>query len=176
MKRYALCGTHGTGKTTVLKDLEEDLRKRNITPVFNTSNARKLHEIGAQINDSGGDFVQYVVQSSHVSRFADVNWFADRCVIDGFAYMAAAKHRGKVTDKCWNIVEQLMREFIPLYTQIFYVPIEFEMENDGIRKADVEYQKEIDQLILKELHSLKNLTIVKGTRDARKQIVLKSIA
>lgn len=175
MKRYALCGTHGTGKTTLLSDLTPHLEKLEIKPVFNTSNARKLFEIGEQINDKGGDFVQYVVQASHVSRFADINWFADRCVIDGWAYMRAARRAGKVSGKCWDVVEHLMNVFVPLYTQIFYTPIEFEMENDGIRKVDTDYQKEVDEYIQRIVLELDNVTIIKGNRDERLSSVLKYI-
>jgi hypothetical protein len=47
------------------------------------------------------------------------------------------------------------------------------MENDGIRKVDTEYQREIDHYMSEELLKYKNVTIVKGSRDERKNIVLK---
>lgn len=176
MKRYALCGAHGTGKTTILKDLEDILtNKLDIKPIFNTSNARKLFEMGVKINDKGDDFVQYVVQASHVSRFAEPNWFADRCVVDGFAYMEASWRKKLISQKCWDTVYTLMHAFTPLYTQIFYVPIEFEMESDGIRKVDIEYQQEIDRYMSTILKNYNNVTIVKGSREERKEIVLKYI-
>jgi predicted ATPase len=177
MKRYALCGAHGTGKTTVLKDISDYLLDNtSIIPIFNTSNARKLSEMGVKINDKGDDFVQYVVQASHVSRFAEPNWFADRCVVDGFAYMEAAWRKKLVSQECWDTVHNLMNTFAPLYTQIFYVPIEFEMENDGIRKVDIEYQREIDHYMKRILELYNNVTTLKGSRDERKEIVLKYIA
>jgi predicted ATPase len=177
MKRYALCGAHGTGKTTILRDIADYLLdKTPIKPIFNTSNARNLFKMGIKINDKGDDFVQYVVQASHVSRFAEPDWFADRCVVDGFAYMEAAWKRKFVSQDCWNTVYTLMNVFAPLYTQIFYVPIEFEMENDGIRKVDIEYQQEIDRYMSKALKNYSNVTIVKGNRAERSEIVLKSIA
>jgi predicted ATPase len=177
LKRYALCGAHGTGKTTVLKDIADDLIDTyKINPIFNTSNARKLFEIGKDLNDKGGEFVQYVVQASHVSRFAEVNWFADRCVVDGWAYMMAAYHKDIIDHNCYAAVTSMMNYFIPLYTQIFYVPIEFEMEVDGIRKVDTEYQKEIDGYMSEELSHYSNVTIVKGSRAARREFVLKYLA
>lgn len=171
--RFALCGAHGTGKTTVLRDIADDLLDiYNIKPIFNTSNARKLFELGETLNDKGGDFVQYVVQASHVSRFAEKNWFADRCVVDGWAYMTAARQKDVVNSECWYSVSAMMEFFVPLYTQIFYVPIEFDMESDGIRKVDMEYQKEIDLYMSAELARHKNVTIVKGSREQRKNLVL----
>jgi len=172
--RFAFCGAHGTGKTTVLKDIADDLLDvYDLKPIFNTSNARKLFKLGEELNDKGGNFVQYVVQASHVSRFAEENWFADRCVVDGWAYMIAARLKNQVDSECWHSVSCMMEFFVPLYTQIFYVPIEFEMENDGIRKVDTEYQREIDHYMSEELLKYKNVTIVKGSRDERKNIVLK---
>jgi predicted ATPase len=176
MKRYALCGAHGTGKTTILKDLEQDLSaKYDISPIFNTSNARKLFEMGIKINDSGDDFVQYVVQASHVSRFAEKNWFADRCVIDGFAYMEAAWRKKLISSKCWDVVYTLMDTFIPLYTQIFYIPIEFKMEDDGIRKVDTAYQEEIDVYIKHVIKNHDNITIVTGSREERRAKISEKI-
>ena len=174
MKKYALCGAHGTGKTTILKDLENDLMlEYDISPVFNTSNARKLFEMGVKINDKGDDFVQYVVQASHVSRFAEKNWFADRCVIDGFAYMEAAWRKKLISSRCWDVVYTLMEAFIPLYTQIFYIPIEFKMEDDGIRKVDEEYQKEIDNYITHVARNHNNITIINGSREERRAKIIK---
>jgi len=176
MKKYALCGAHGTGKTTILKDLENDLiLEHDISPIFNTSNARKLFEMGIKINDSGDDFVQYVVQASHVSRFAEKNWFADRCVIDGFAYMEAAWRKKLISTKCYDIVYTLMDAFIPLYTQIFYIPIEFNMEDDGIRKVDTEYQEEIDRYIKHVIKNCDNVTIITGSREERRAKILEKM-
>jgi predicted ATPase len=176
MKKYALCGAHGTGKTTILKDLENDLiLGHDVSPIFNTSNARKLFEMGVKINDSGDDFVQYVVQASHVSRFAEKNWFADRCVIDGFAYMEAAWRKNLVSSKCWYIVHELMDAFIPLYTQIFYIPIEFQMEDDGIRKVDTAYQEEIDRYIKHVIKKCNNVTIITGSREERRAKILENL-
>jgi len=177
IKRYALCGTHGTGKTTLLGDIADDLENEfGIKPIFNTSNARKLFEIGVKINDKGDDFVQYVVQASHVSRFAESNWFADRCVIDGFAYMEASWRRKLISQECWDAVYNLMKAFAPLYTQIFYVPVEFEMEKDGIRKEDIDYQKEIAKYMEHALKLFANVTIIKGSRAERRDLVLNYIA
>jgi hypothetical protein len=178
MKRYALCGTHSTGKTTLLQDLSEDLKQSHqINPIFNTSNARKLFEMGIKINDSGDDFVQYVVQASHVSRFAESNWFADRCVIDGFAYMEASSRKGLISTECWSVIWKMMEVFIPLYTKIFYVPIEFAMEDDGIRKVNAEYQKEIDNYIVQtiEFYNKGNIFTISGSREERKQAILKHL-
>jgi len=174
--RFALCGTHGTGKTTVLKDISNDLLDvYNIKPIFNTSNARKLFKLGEELNDKGGNFVQYVVQASHVSGFAEENWFADRCVVDGWAYMNASDQKGIIDPQCRDAVSSMMRFFSPLYTQIFYVPIEFEMESDVVRKDDIEYQKEIDSYMSNTLTSYNNVTVLKGSREERKNIVLKHI-
>ena len=87
--------------------------------------------------------------------------------------MTAARQKDMVNSECWHSVTSMMEFFVPLYTQIFYVPIEFEMESDGIRKVDTGYQKEIDYYMSEELLRHKNVTIVKGSRDERKNIVLK---
>jgi hypothetical protein len=40
-----------------------------------------------------------------------------------------------------------MKQFIGRYKVVFYIPIEFDMVSDGVRKEDKKFQKEIDQII-----------------------------
>lgn len=167
-KKYAFCGTHGTGKSTLLTHIEDILKWHQIEIVNDSSNARKLKSLGYKINEEGNDFVEYVVASSHVSNFARTNhWFADRCIIDGTAYMFETK----CTKKCKQAIVNMCKEFSQHYTQIFYIPIEFDMQSDGVRRVDEIYRKKIDTNMKELLENLNNVTIVTGDLTQRRNII-----
>ena len=167
-KKYAFCGTHGVGKSTLLTNIEDIVKYFQIEIINDSSNARKLKAAGYKINEEGNDFVEYVVASSHVSNFAKPNhWFADRCIVDGTAYMLETK----CSKACKQAVINMCKEFSQHYTQIFYIPIEFEMQDDGVRKVDEIYRKKIDTNMKDLLENLNNVTIVSGNLSQRRNII-----
>ena len=153
--KYALTGSHGVGKTTIINELYDYLEESKIKPIINSSNARKIALSGRTINDSGDDIVQMIVECSHVSKFCEDNWFADRSVLDGYAYTKYLHAVGKVSDDAMNVVEKLMSTFVKLYDNIFYIPVEFDMVKDGVRKEDAKFQKNIDNIIFNTMYDNK---------------------
>jgi predicted ATPase len=150
--KYALTGSHGVGKTTIINELCDYLESSDISPIINSSNARKIKQSGRTINDSGDDIVQMIVECSHVSKFCEDNWFADRSVLDGYAYTKYLHTSGKVSDEVMNVVHKLMSTFVKLYDVIFYIPVEFDMIKDGVRKEDGQFQKDIDKIIFNTMY------------------------
>lgn len=164
LKRYAFCGAHGVGKSTILQAIRPYFEQWNLNLVDNSSNAKQLKEMGYAINDSGKEFVQYVVTSSHVSNFArPYSWFADRCVVDGCAYMMESG----VSQDCWRTVMDQCFYFKHLYDQIFYIPIEFDMPEDGYRKVDEEYRYRVDRNMHGLLSDCIKVTKVTGSVEKR---------
>jgi hypothetical protein len=164
LKRYAFCGAHGVGKSTILHAIKPYFEQWGLVLVDNSSNAKQLKEMGYAINDSGKEFVQHVVMASHVSNFArPYNWFADRCVVDGCAYM----QESEVGPSCWKSITAQCFYFKHLYDQIFYIPIEFDMPEDGYRKIDEEYRYRIDRNMHGLLSDCTNVTRVKGKVEER---------
>jgi len=150
--KYALTGSHGVGKTTIINELYDYLEESKIKPIINSSNARKIALSGRTINDSGDDIVQMIVECSHVSKFCEDDWFADRSVLDGYAYTKYLHDKGKVSDEVMNVVGKLMSTFVKLYDNIFYIPVEFNMVKDGVRKEDDQFQKDIDKIIFNTMY------------------------
>jgi predicted ATPase len=150
--KYALTGSHGVGKTTIINELYDYLEESKIKPIINSSNARKIALSGRTINDTGDDIVQMIVECSHVSKFCEDNWFADRSVLDGYAYTKYLHATGKVSDEVMNVVGKLMSTFVKLYDNIFYIPVEFDMIKDGVRKEDSKFQKNIDNIIFNTMY------------------------
>ena len=168
LKRYAFCGTHGVGKSTILQAIKPYFDEWGLKLIDNSSNAKQLKEMGHAINDSGKDFVQYVVAASHISNFArPYSWFADRCIVDGCAYMMESE----VKDQCWHAVRSQCWYFKHLYDQIFYIPIEFDMPEDGYRKTDEDYRHRVDENMKSILTDCNKVTTVKGSVEERVAII-----
>jgi predicted ATPase len=169
--RFALTGSHGVGKTTLLQSLQDYLEYKDIKCLFNVSSARKIKKAGMNINENGDnyDIVQMIVESNHVSVFCENNWFADRSVIDGYAYTEYLYHQNKVSHKVFDAILTQVNNFLPLYQEVFYIPIEFAIESDGVRQTDIEFQKAIDSIILDKIKEIRgnNFVSVTGSIEER---------
>ena len=95
------------------------------------------------------------------------DFISDRTVIDVLAY-ANTMCRPSMTARLKEMVE-LHLEKNP-YDLVFYIPIEFPLEKDGIRFEDEQYQKMIDLQILKYLkrYKIPYITLT-GTVEERLQ-------
>ena len=67
------------------------------------------------------------------------------------------------------------------YDYIFYVsPEGVEIENNGVRETDAEYRKLIDEniqlLITKYRHKIKNLIEIKGSTEERIKLVKRAVS
>jgi nicotinamide riboside kinase len=144
--KIAICGAHGTGKTTLVKLVAE--RFSTIAP---------LQRIVANYWDSVGvsDFellpqdIRNVFQNhlllNHIQTEdnSNINYVTDRSVIDYYA------HTVLDTNKSLSelaIYEALVLERVKNYSLIVYCPIEFAVESRALR-ADVSKQGHIDSLI-----------------------------
>ena len=145
--RYALTGSHGVGKTSIINGLEDFLIEKGIKTITNSSKARNLKNIGFKINDNANDASELLLASNHIGRFNEDNWFADRCIIDTYGYTCHNFFHGRVKKKTHSTIEHMTKEFVKLYDKIFYIPIEFPMVSDGVRKDDELYRQIIDQYI-----------------------------
>lgn len=174
--KYVLTGSHGTGKTTIINSMYDWLEEKNIKPIINSSSARKIKQSGRLINDDGDDIVQMIVNSSHIVNFREDNWFADRCIIDSFSYAVYQYKIGKVSKEVYDISLYMVKQFAGLYDKIFYIPIEFVLTNDGDRKDEVNFQKEIDSIISGTVSDLRlSIVMVTGSVEERIETIKKHI-
>ena len=67
------------------------------------------------------------------------------------------------------------------YDHLFYVsPVGVKMEDNGVRETNAEYRKLIDQniqlLIIKYRHKVKNLIEIKGSTEERIELVKQAVS
>ncbi len=176
-------GASGTGKTTLLDALREALPEYE----FNTEVVRTLlKEQGIKINEMGDEDGQKLIFNTYMDfllRGKGKTYVSDRCIIDPLAYtmLHVNSHQidRKLLDDQWNAVKLAVRSHYIDY--VFYFPIEFANESDGVRSDSDEFRNETDAAIRAILSDLKRefpyfrVIEVRGTVEQRKNIILNFI-
>lgn len=157
IKRINFTGAQGTGKTSVLKALQQDPEFAEFE--FVTEVVRNfVKEKGITINKQGTPETQEVLFEAYENVLSKQNsYVSDRCIIDVCAYTASGRNAAMSNIDKWIELEQKQeKEIIQRKSElglVCYFPIEFEIVADGARSIDKEYQKEIDGKIHQILHS-----------------------
>jgi len=154
--RIGITGSHGTGKTTLSKELSKVLGLPQLPEV-----SRGLKEEGFEILTEGSEpntRSQFAIigMQLYTEQKLD-NFVSDRTLIDCYAYTRY------FTDLDWgsyknysSLHDFVLRYSADFYDYIFYVPIEFTLTTDGLRSANVKIQKDIDDIIFLSLSFLSN--------------------
>lgn len=168
MYRIVFTGAQGTGKTTVLKEMEA-LGCNVITEVV-----RNLREQGVKINEDGDKKGQTKIFNTYKELLAEANplgYISDRCLVDVLAYTIYLYNHGKIKDE--KFVEKQKKQLVNFIREnpdiiYCYYPIEFELVADGCRSEDEEFRSEIDKIIKGILEGLGlNYVLIRGEVDER---------
>lgn len=163
-----LVGAHGVGKTTLLNQLRLRNRKFFITDGFSRPVKQALVD-----NPNSGVLEQRILNELTLwgwNTYLGQNVISGRSLIDSLVYT-----RYYWGEKGWiGELDRLERFFDKTKEKVkyFYIPIEFDLEDDGVRYVNQTDQKNIDrelQLFLKEKDL--TFTIVKGTVEQRIEIL-----
>ncbi len=171
--KVALSGSHGTGKSTLLRQLEASASGSRF--VF-------LEEIPRALCERVGDplFLQrgrntvlrqlllIAQQIAAESRTTGVPTLVDRSVVDHWAYTLALLGREDWEAPEIGEMRRLVDEWVATYDHIFYLPIEFSLLADEVREDDRDFQREIDGLLRAEYRRLgRDVIEVRGPVDER---------
>jgi predicted ATPase len=98
---------------------------------------------------------------------------SDRSVFDLFSYISVSRS-GDVRDEFIRLAEDVVYQEVQKVYAYIYVPIEFELKVDGVRPADLLYQRTIDNKVQHLLRFFGARVVpVSGTVDERVAEVLK---
>lgn len=110
-----------------------------------------------------------IYYSQNRAENSQINFIADRGIYDNLAY-------------AYFVSEDLYKTLMtkaqthPWYDKVFYTPIEFPLEKDGVRFEDTRFQKQIDKKILEILDTFNiQYEELTGSIDERVQKVLDHI-
>ncbi len=159
--RIAIVWSHWTGKTTLARILGDSIHLPIIREAARDVIAEMWlpHEMSPKWR---GDFQRMVLKEQIYREWLHSSFIADRSVFDAIAY-------GFDTPYFLNIRSDV-HEYIKnhSYDHVLFLPIEFPLELDAIRKEDIEYQKTIEQVLLQELQIAHiHYKIISGTQQER---------
>jgi nicotinamide riboside kinase len=154
--KVSITGSHSTGKTTLARAFAKTLSESNEKSVgFINEIARKVIEMGFPLNQDATihSYLNYIwlqLKEEHESNETYV--ISDRSLVDLLGYIRT-NNDPQIPQYFVSMLEELLwleSAFFDLYC---YLPIEFPLELDNVRPADVKYQQAVDtsiQSILKE--------------------------
>ena len=165
--KIILTGAQGTGKTTLLNMFNMP----KITEVV-----RRLHrEKGIKVNEMGDDEGQRLIWDTYKELFKQNEFISDRGLTDVLAYTEYGFREGKVSERIYRELRDEFDEFIKNNSDIIYVylPIEFDIPEDGFRSVDKEFQKEIDTIIREILENsrMNYLTVCGSVEERAAQVI-----
>ena len=165
--RIGFCGTMSVGKTTLVNALKELPEFKNYT--FRTERSKYLRELGIPLNTDSTTKGQAVFLAERASELMQEKIITDRTIID---VMAFAKASQSMTSLDAEKFCEFARTLLPEYDYLFYIsPEGVEMEDNGVRETDLKYRELIDDninlLLSKYSHKIKNITIIKGSTEKR---------
>lgn len=153
--KICLTGSHGTGKTTLMKELQ------NFLPYYDIqieSLTRKAVGDASKVNFGTVDESERLIAEAYMNSFlnASKNFIASRHMLDVLAYSLYLNKKNKNIDLLTiedieNKIEQIIREKI--FDLVFYIPIEFALPDVALGEefregqSDLNYQKEVDLII-----------------------------
>lgn len=173
-KRIVLTGAQGTGKTTLMNALAAD-GTRTLSIARETANELGWPPADDQVETYQKDLFAKALKALSSKK----SYISDR----GLSCIAAYTFDGALQEKVAKKTADNQYLKLQKFHQdnpdvlIVYTPVEFAIEDDGLRSVDPEYQDRIDFLIrnILETSGVKYITVT-GTVEERVAQVEKALA
>lgn len=169
-------GASGVGKTTVVKEVASEV-SRGYEVLLSQDVARSLAGRGVRINTESqtDDYLAFLTLRLHDLLYlrSDLVIF-DRTLLDVLVFMKLNGHaQGWLKALTSELVQWQMNE-LSLY---FYIPIEFEAEQDGIRIVDPDVNRQVDRITLDLLREYRpDFITLTGSIPERVNLVLELLS
>lgn len=164
-KRIILTGAHGTGKTTLMNELAKD-GTRTLSIARDAATAGNY----PPTDDAREAYQKDLFAAGFKALSSKKNYISDRGLTCIAAYTFFNALAGKITKKTADNQYLKLQKFHNDNPDILvvYVPIEFELTDDGLRSVDTEEQAAIDFMIKNILDTagIKYITVT-GTVEER---------
>lgn len=165
-----LLGSHGTGKSTLLAELKKDFSSLYVTDGF--SRPVKIIKDKLLINQREEQII--------INELSKWNWenninnpfyMSTRSIVDCYIYSKVLGFKDLAKD-CIEDFYRTKHNKI----KFFYIPIEFDLEDDGVRFIDKKFQKKVDlEIKMFFFENFIDPIVVKGSVEERISIISKHI-
>lgn len=171
--KIAICWSFSVGKSTLTKELSRILDIKQ-----NKEVARELLENWFSLPTTDYELFEFQKNILHNQKKIEQQ---DKFITDATLIEALAYSKNIKDINYYNIIEREIREYYKekVYDIIFYIPIEFDIEDDWIRHTDKELQKIIDKRIkenLKKYNSAEQIIELNWTVEERIKKALRYIS
>lgn len=171
----AITGSHSTGKSTIVdfvKDNPKFVSLNSVTRSTITDKERKIDGI------DNLDNAQIKIMNNIISGVDDIVqmnkqdpskiYLMDRCVFDFIAYSRSFYKQGNLSKEVLNEIESKCTNLYKHIDLFVYLPIEFDIVDDGVRSLDNNLRKNVDNEI-KDLLKCNNINYItlKGNVNER---------
>lgn len=184
VRKIALVGAHGTGKTTLVNFITERLKERGIYVENTPEVPRKLCDLAKDPSflRRGKNSIlkqalilqaQVQVEIQKMSQPWTELLICDRAILDHWAYFAYLFGNTLKKENLFTLYEYFVSEYSRTYDKLFYIPIEFPPQDDGIRESDEVFQHCIDMTIIQILSKfcIPHVTIRGTVQERYRQII-----
>ena len=173
--KIAISGAQSVGKTTLLNALRSEESIKDYKFCFEVT--RRVKGYGLSINEDGDDNTQRLIMQEHiVNAFMYDDMVADRCALDGLVYSHYLAENKKITQNTYDFAEKVFNKLMPQYDLVFYIPPEFEIEDDGTRSINKFFRDRIVTLFDNYIRDYSlDLVYLRGSVRERVDTVLKFI-
>lgn len=151
MKKIAIAGSHGVGKTTLAYALSNSLGHEKVT--VNSQVARTLIKNGYPLGRDATEesYIRYIIsqlQAEQVSKECGV-FISDRTLLDPLAYAIVNRELigSSVPDSIIDLLRAVWLLELRQYNLYVFVPVEFGMQSDGIRPEGETYREKVGEQI-----------------------------
>lgn len=176
--KIGLAGTHGVGKTTLAYFLTGNLKARGMRVEMVTEVAR---DCPFSVNEQSDFDAQFWILAMQLARELEAGNSAevivtDRTVVDNFAYCQRAFDHGKMSRHELEEMHRVVKFWLERqpYSFIFIVEHLENIQDDGFRSTDPQFQREIQEILnslLKEANW--KFEVIGGTGEERIEKILK---
>ena len=168
--RIAIVWAHGTGKTTLLKELSKWYSWKIITEIARDV-MQDMWKIPQEMTkEELISFQRKIYTKQYSAEMWVADFLSDRGIYDNLAYAY------NVDKHLFHTLRDHAMQNHKWYDKTIYLPIEFDLVWDWVRFEDRDFQKKIDNDLLSILsYFWVEVMEVRGTVQERKDFILQNI-
>jgi len=171
--KIAIVGSHGVGKTSLLKEFEKDLDFDNYT-IYNEA-VRQISSIGFPYNEATADCSQLAMLALNLLHLRTKDFITDRYILDILLYSEVLKAKGSnISDLCLDTIRKYWNKYKDSIDLYIFCPPEWETKDDNFRMTDNELRDKISTYMLAKLYldipKEKYLIVHGSTKERYQQI------
>lgn len=174
INKFALTGTHSSGKTTLVKALANSELSNKF--IFYTERSKYLKEtLGVPLNENSQIISQYLFLGERVKELYGLDMISDRSVYDVMAYTLSSN---SINGEDKSLFIKGCLPLLKFYSCIFLIDSsEVPIEDNGLRDINPVYRDQIQMTIedLLQAYPPNNLVKIKGTVEERTSQIISAI-